>query len=220
MATETAAATTPTEAPASTQAPAAASTTVEPKAGDTQQPTGTDTLLGDKPAAEGTPSTEEKPAAEAKPAEGAPEKYEFTAPEGKEFDAQLLDTFSAAAKVANLSQEAAQKLLGQMAPALQARQQEQVAAVHQGWRDASTADKEFGGDKLGENMGIAKKALDQFSTPALRTLLEETGLGNHPEVIRMLYRAGKAISEDSFVSGSANPKGGVNAASVLYDQTK
>jgi len=32
-----------------------------------------------------------------------------------------------------------------------------------------------------------------------------TGLGNHPEVIRAFYKAGKAISEDRFIPGS--PKG-------------
>jgi hypothetical protein len=30
----------------------------------------------------------------------------------------------------------------------------------------------------------------------------ETGFGNHPEIIRFMYRAGKAISEDSYVGNS------------------
>jgi hypothetical protein len=43
--------------------------------------------------------------------------------------------------------------------------------------------------------------MDAFATPELRTLLNESGLGNHPEIIRAFYRAGKAISEDGFVAG-------------------
>lgn len=148
---------------------------------------------------------------------GAPEKYEFA--EADKYDATILGTFSEAAKEANLTQDAAQKFLEKVAPAVQARTDEQVKAVHQQWTEASTADKEFGGEKLKENLGVAQKALKTFGSPELRTFLESTGLGSHPEVIRMLYRAGKAISEDGFVAGTAGAKSTVNPAAVLYDQT-
>lgn len=133
--------------------------------------------------------------------EGAPEQYEFTAPEGKQYDQGTIEAFSAAAKEANLSQEKAQKLLETMSPKLAERQMAQIAEVQKQWTESSKADKEFGGEKLGENLGVAKKALDQFGTPELKSLLEESGLGNHPEVVRFFYRAGKAISEDGFVGG-------------------
>jgi hypothetical protein len=134
-------------------------------------------------------------------AEGAPEKYEFK--DADKMDSKVLEAFSESAKEANLTQEAAQKLLDKVAPALQARTQEQVKQVHQQWTEASTNDKEFGGEKLKENLGVARKALDQLGTPELRTFLDASGLGSHPEVIRLLWKAGKAISEDKFVSGSA-----------------
>lgn len=147
--------------------------------------------------AEGT-KTEGKQ--EKKP-EGAPESYEFKAPEGVRFDATVIGAFSEVAKDLNLSQDQAQKVLDKMAPVIAARQAEQLQAARTEWAEAAKTDKEFGGEKLAENLGIAKKALDAFATPELRTLLEESGLGNHPEVIRVFYRAGKAISEDSFVVG-------------------
>ena len=63
----------------------------------------------------------------------------------------------------------------------------------------------------------------KFGTDALKSLLTESGLGNHPEVIRFMYRAGKAISEDSYVGNSegANAKGNVpkdfnGIANALY----
>ena len=90
-----------------------------------------------------------------------------------------------------------------MAPVLAARQTEQIAKARNEWADTSRADKEFGGEKLAENLATAKKAMDAFATPELRTLLDESGLGNHPEVIRMFYRTGKAMSEDRFVTGQA-----------------
>jgi hypothetical protein len=155
--------------------------------------------------------------------QGAPEKYEFQAPEGKEFDAEVIGQFSDIAKELNLSQEAAQKLVETMGPKIAERQMAQVEMVRNEWAQQAQADKEFGGDKLQENLAVAKKALDSFGSPELRALLNESGLGNNPEVIRFMYRAGKAISEDSFVgnsTGAANKTSGpqdFNAkANALY----
>lgn len=149
--------------------------------------------------------------AEDKP-QGAPERYEFTAPEGSELDAAVTDAFAGVAKELNLTQDAAQKVLNQMAPVIAQRQAAQVQAVRQAWREQATADKEFGGDKLAENLGAARKAMDAFASPGLKQTLEQTGLGNHPEVIRMFVKVGKAISQDGFVTGqpgaaqAADPK--------------
>jgi len=184
----------------------------------TEQQTGENAANQHGADGEAKPTGETKPD-EAKP-EGAPEKYEFKAPEGKEFDASVIDSFSNAAKAANLTQDAAQKLLETMAPKLAERQQEQIDAVRTQWKTASETDKEFGGDKFQENLGIAKKAVDTFGTPELRTLLESSGLGNNPEMIRFFYRAGKAISEDKFVTGAPNNNGRANVADVLYPNTK
>lgn len=149
--------------------------------------------------AEGTKTTGEQ---EKKP-EGAPESYEFKAPEGVQFDDTVIGAFSEVAKDLNLPQDQAQKVLDKMAPVIAARQLEQFQAARVDWAEAAKADKEFGGENLAENLGMAKKALDTFATPELRALLDDSGLGNHPEVIRMFYRTGKAISEDRFVSGQA-----------------
>ena len=182
--------------------------------GQNQQPaaapeTGSATLLGD--GAEGdaaeTKDKGEKP-------EGAPEKYEWAAPEGVTLDESVMGSLSEVAKELNLSQDAAQKLVDKMAPAMAQRQAAQVQAMQAEWRESSSGDAEFGGAKLAENMAVAKKALDAFATPEFRQLLEQTGMGNHPEVIRTFYRAGKAISEDGLVSGSA-PKAPRDARSLF-----
>lgn len=230
MATETATANNPNDASASTTEASAtllntqssnngstgASATAGSGTGETQQTQTTQTQTvttaeASKTATETAAKTETI---------GAPEKYTFTAPTGTEYDPEVLEAFSGAAKEANLSQDAAQKLIEKMAPAIAARQVDQVQAIHKEWLDSSSADKEFGGEKLVENLGVARKALDNFGTPELRTLLDETGLGNHPEVIRFMFRAGKAISEDKFVGGTAAGKSGPSPASVLYDKTE
>lgn len=200
MPDETATANNPTDAPApvTTEAPTTLLAPASTETGKQTQTTETQTETPVEKTAKETTTTEA-----AKTATGAPEKYEFKAPEGSAYDPGVLDAFAAAAKEANLSQDAAQKLIEKMAPALAARQSDQVQAIHKEWLDASSADKEFGGEKLTENLGVARKALDNFGSPELRKLLDDTGLGNHPEVIRFMFKAGKAISEDTFSGGRA-----------------
>jgi hypothetical protein len=161
------------------------------------EPANTDNPEGDK---EGQQADGDKP-------QGAPEKYEFKAPEGKDIDAEIIGNFSEIAKELNLTQDAAQKLVESMGPKIAERQLAQVEAIRNEWAQQSQVDKEFGGDKLNENMAVAKKALDSFGTPELRTLLVQSGLGNNPEVIRFMFRAGKAISEDTFVGSSPGAGG-------------
>lgn len=163
--------------------------------------------------AEGTKTEGEQQ--EKKP-EGAPESYEFKAPEGTQFDDAVIGAFSEVAKELNLPQDQAQKVLDKMAPVIAARQAEQFQTARAEWGEAAKTDKEFGGEKLAENLGVAKKALDTFATPELRALLDASGLGNHPEVIRVFYRAGKAISEDRFVGGKQGQQAQQSVAQRMY----
>ena len=215
---------TTTEGSPASSAPEGVSATADKLYGKTQEATATqDRQAADAAAAGKAESTEATPKAEAetpKP-EGAPEKYEFKAPEGQSFDGDVLEAYSEVAKKLNLSQEAAQSVLDAMAPKMAERQMAQIEAVRNGWAESSKGDKEFGGEKLPQNLSVAKKALDQFGTAELRSLLNESGLGNHPEVIRFMYRAGKAISEDTVVTGAAaqartGPKSFADLADALY----
>lgn len=158
----------------------------------------------------------------AKP-QGAPEKYEFQAPEGAAFDDDVLGAFSDVAKELDLPQDKAQLVIDKVLPAMQARQAEQAGEFYaeiggppDTWAASSTADKEFGGDKLAESLAVAKKARDAFGTPELTTLLNKTGLGNHPEIVRVFYRAGLAISEDRLVTGGQGGQPGTGDARRLY----
>lgn len=171
---------------------------------------------GDKPA-EGDKPAADNPADKGgdKPA-GAPEKYEFKAPEGTEFNANVIAAYSEVAKELNLPQDAAQKVLDKVAPVMAAQHVEAVKKISAEWIDAVKSDKEYGGEKLDENIAIAKKALETFGTPELRTLLDTTGLGNNPELIRAFYRAGKAISEDRFVGGKGTPPASQSVAQRMY----
>lgn len=152
--------------------------------------------------------------------QGAPEAYEdFAMPDGVELDTEVLGDFQALGKELNLPQADAQKVadLGaKMAQRWAERQTENVIALQTEWADETKADKEIGGEQLAENLAIAKKARDTFGTPAFAELLEQSGLGNHPEMIRLLVKAGKTITEDTIVSSGMNGGGKSTPAKTLF----
>lgn len=139
---------------------------------------------------------------------GAPDAYaDFTAPDGIELDTVVLEDFKATAKELNLPQEAAQRVVDLGVALIQKATEQNAAAiaeVQQGWIQASKADPEFGGAKLNESLGLTRKALDKVGSPELVTLLNDSGLGNHPEIIRVLAKVGKLFSEDGLVTGSGD----------------
>lgn len=136
--------------------------------------------------------------------QGAPETYEFKAAEGQEFDPKVLAAYSEVAKELNLSQEAAQKVIDKIAPELAAKQERVLAEARTQWAEQVKADTEIGGTNVAENIALANKAFNDFGTPELRKLLDETGFGDHPEMLRWAHRVGKAISEDGFVAGKGS----------------
>ena len=153
--------------------------------------------------------------------EQVPEQYaDFAFEEGKALDAELADDIKATAKELGLTQSQAQKLADlalKRTESAQSKQAEMLAQARDEWAGQAKADKEFGGDAIEANLATARKALDTFGTPELKALLNESGLGNHPEVIRFFYRSGKAISEDRMVIGTRGagaPAG--RAADVMY----
>lgn len=185
-----------------------------------QRPVGDQT----QPAGESARPAEAKANAETAKADAAqaPQAtYELKNPDGAPIDSDVLGSFSAIARDLNLSQEAAQTMLDRLAPKVAERQAAQLETFRQQWTEQSRTDREFGGERLAENLSVARKALESFGSSELRTLLNESGLGNHPEIIRFMVRAGRAISEDRYVGGnapSAKPKNGDfnSLASALY----
>jgi len=61
---------------------------------------------------------------------------------------------------------------------------------------------------------VVRAARDQFASPELRKLLETTPLGNHPEMLRLFFRVGKAITPDGYVPG-----GKTRTPQPFYDKT-
>ena len=212
-----------TEAASSPESPAPVDAAAPPTLLDGETATAESTAPGGEGQTEDKSATDKPP--EDKPsdaAKGAPESYEdFTLPEGVSIDPEVDANLKGLAKDLNLSQEQAQKVadLGAtMAQKWAADLQAQITTASEEWAATVKADKDIGGDKLPENLGVAKAALDKFGTPELRELLQTSRLGNHPEVVRLLVKVGRAISDDASVVTGAPPtgEGGRSLADRLY----
>jgi len=176
-------------------------------------------LLTDAPPVEG-----EAPPAEAEAPEGAPEEYEdFTAPEGVTLDSEAVGELKSLAKELNLPQGAAQKvadlgaqMVGKWASALNEAiatpegRAQLLGHVRAEWTESSKA--EFDAPTFAK----AKATLDTLGTPALDKFLREEGVGNHPEIIRLLSRVGELVGEDRFVAGGKAPAAEKPLADRLY----
>lgn len=190
-----------TEPKATDTPPAAAA--LDPAAQAAAAKVASDKVASDKVAADAAAKT-------AADANKAPEKYEpFKLPDDQAIDIALLDEFTPTLKELNLNQESAQKVINFAPRLVQATVERTTAAVmqavgladHAKWAGLAQADKEIGGPQFAENLAVAVKAREAFASPELTALLKQTGLGNHPEMIRMFHRVGKQISEDGFVPG-------------------
>lgn len=192
----------------------------------------TDTLLGDK-----NPGDADKTAAsgagEGKPTPGdkagegdqrQTDTYaDFAMPEGIELDQQLLSEAVPIFKELGLTKEQAQKLVDFQAKQVQAGSQKQIDSFNQqldAWRDAAKTDSEFGGEKFDESIALARAAIGKFGTPELKQLLNDYGVGNHPEVIRFMVRVGKLTKEDVPGAQSNASTKPADRASLLYPNDK
>jgi hypothetical protein len=101
-----------------------------------------------------------------------------------------------------LSKEAAQAVL------------QEKERLLKGWRDGienaidqrtneflemSKKDQEIGGEGLAKNAERAKRAIQEFGSDELVSILNNSGYGNHPEIIRVFSKIGKLIEDDSIV---------------------
>lgn len=140
---------------------------------------------------------------------GAPENYgDFELPEGMELDEKAMEQFVPIAKELDLSQEQAQKLVTLYSNQIKAQvdmQEETYSTIRNDWVKEVKADKEIGGEKFNENVATAREAVKTFGSDELTDMLNTTGLGDHPAVVKFFYKVGKAMKDDSIVHGGRAP---------------
>lgn len=127
--------------------------------------------------------------------------YEFDLPPNFNADEGLMQEFKDLAAEHGLSQGAAQSLLN-----LQVKSNEylvqQMQAQRQNWVQELRNDHSYGGRNFGETVQDALKTLRAFDPEAkISNLLEQSGFGDNPDVIRFLADIARAhLKEDKLLT--------------------
>lgn len=176
-------------------------------------PTATDPATGATEPQEGMPSLlddgKDEGKGEPEAAPTAPEAYEPFDIDGQQFSEEQVQGFAATARELGLSQENAQKMFASMVPTAREYLMKDLVAKSKEWASLSAKDPEIGGADFEAKRGIASQAYKHYATPELRAILNGSGLGAHPEVVRLFYRIGKTMQQDTGVTGSASAPAGV-----------
>jgi hypothetical protein len=131
-----------------------------------------------------------------------PEKYELKfadqSPLDPREDGEKIAAYCKAQGFSNEQAQAYLHTLEERASALTARQQATRDSQAAQWKTQVETDKDLGGEKLAETTANITRVMDRFvpKDSAFRTFLNETGFGNHPEVVRFVNAIGKAMAED------------------------
>ena len=134
-----------------------------------------------------------------------PVEYDkFTIPEGLgielAYDEKAFGEFAAIASEMKLSQEQAQKIVDMYArrqAAYAQDEQDRFDHMLMDWKKKIEQHREFGGANLQKSIVSVSRFMKMFGSPELVKVLNDTGLGNNPDVFAAFVKAGNAISEDS-----------------------
>lgn len=146
---------------------------------------------------------------------GIPDKaedYDFPSGDGVEHDEQMISWAQKVFHEAGLSKEQG-ALIGQAWDGFVkglVEQQEQSSA--EAIKTASDKLKEEWGADFDKNMEFTKRGWQKFTDNEFDQFVDETGIGNHPTLIRFIFKIGQAMGED--FSGPAGPKTGEGEPNV------
>jgi hypothetical protein len=190
-----------------TAADKAAADTAAKGADKTKDAAADQTAAGKKAADEQTAKA--KVEADAKAAV-VPEKYDLKLPEGTIVDEPMMAEFTAFAKESKLTNDQAQKAADlhlKAIGAFAAKQAAEFTDQQKKWTDEMIGDKDLGGKKIDDTLSVARKVVSAFGTPRLKADLERTGMGNHPDLVKMFHAVGLQLGDDNKWIGTNKPAG-------------
>lgn len=182
--------------------------------------------LSDKAAkAPAEQTLEEKTAADKKIAEAktAEETNYAGVKAGKVLSQEAAGRIAALARSEGIPYEKAAKLLAaadsETGALMQAKNDAWNTTV-KGWETSVKGDAELGGANYDATTTLANKVLKKFGSEDLSKFLKETGIGSHPEFVRVFHRIGKMFKEDDLVIPSAQQTAPEkkSAAHALYGE--
>ena len=94
------------------------------------------------------------------------------------------------------------------------RESTRQSKEQESWKKVVQNDPEIGLSQFDTSLEQCSRALERFGTKEL-TELFDSGIGNHPEIVRFVARVGSAMSDDSWVSGG-NPREQKTLGEIFY----
>jgi hypothetical protein len=67
-------------------------------------------------------------------------------------------------------------------------------ALHSQWVFQTQTDQDLGGPLFKQKLAVARSVLKRYGSKELTKLLEQTRIGSHPELIKLLWRIGTDTS--------------------------
>jgi hypothetical protein len=148
---------------------------------------------------------------------------DFTLPENMEMNEEVLNNLKGFAKEKGLSQDDAQKIVDMGAGLVEQTNkaiEDNANEIYNTWQDELKADKEVGGDKLPENVGVVLKALEKLDPEGeVRGLLQDSRLIDNPKFFKTILKMSKAFVSDSLIKGDATNLGEGMTAQKIYDKS-
>ncbi len=172
-----------------------------------------------KPDADAT-KPDPAPAAAAEPLK--PEDYTFTPPEGIALDDAALAPFKELAAELQIPKDKAQALIdlyGTNAKAQQTAQVEAFQAKQAEWKAEVLGLPEFQGTEGKTTFTAIGRLMDEHDPSSeVRAILDQTGMGNHPAVVKFFAGIAKQTSEGGPTSqgGVRNSGGPKTPGAILY----
>lgn len=134
----------------------------------------------------------------------------FNFPEGVKVNEEKVKSFIALAKELKLTKEQAQKLVDMDSKNI-IDADNAFTSMKEGWK-ADTL-KELG-ENAEQKLGEAVLAFKQFGDDEFVKLMKDTGLENHPAVVRVFRNIGSKIATDKTVSATSN---GVKSSKTMQE---
>ena len=132
-----------------------------------------------------------------------PDGYNF----GTEPGDNRLDFFKDAVHKIGLTQDQATNML-QLYAAVENEQSKASDRANADFAVESQIElkREWGVD-YDSKIDMAQRAFAQFATPEFSKIMDETGIGNHPELLKAFSKVGEAMGDDKLVVGSGRAVG-------------
>ncbi len=127
-------------------------------------------------------------------------------PQGMTVNEEFKDQAIAQFKAADLSGEQAQTMVDTYVGMLERMHTDQLQAMadqRTQWVKAVKEDPNIGGRRFEETSAQVRDLFGRYADDDVRTLMNETGLGDHPALVRLFAKIAADLGEDTLISGGS-----------------